>query len=99
MGGSPSTQPHIEPVFVNQQQLLSLPPDEQKNQLGEMLFPKISTLDNTNAGKITGMLLELEVQELVRLLEEPRELRSKVVEAQQVLQEAQQSVGDVQASQ
>jgi len=50
-----------------QAQLQSVPPPQQKQILGEALFPKIQVLQPELAGKITGMLLEMENQELVNL--------------------------------
>lgn len=50
-----------------QNQLANAPPPQQKQILGEAIFPKISTLQPELAGKITGMLLEMDNQELVNL--------------------------------
>lgn len=49
------------------QQLASVSPSQQKQILGEALFPKISVMQPELAGKITGMLLEMENGELVNL--------------------------------
>ncbi|XP_069337765.1 polyadenylate-binding protein 1-like isoform X1 [Eulemur rufifrons] len=66
--------------------LASAPPQEQKQMLGERLFPLIQAMHPTLAGKITGMLLEIENSELLHMLESPESLRSKVDEAVAVLQ-------------
>ncbi|RKF57667.1 Polyadenylate-binding protein, cytoplasmic and nuclear [Golovinomyces cichoracearum] len=66
---------------VLQAQLGSMPPPQQKQILGEALFPKIQAMQPELAGKITGMLLEMENQELVNLIEDEAALRSKVDEA------------------
>jgi polyadenylate-binding protein len=50
-----------------QTQLAAVPPAQQKQLLGEALFPKIQSMQPELAGKITGMLLEMENQELVNL--------------------------------
>lgn len=54
-------------VGVLQSQLATVPPQQQKQILGEALFPKIQAMQPELAGKITGMLLEMENQELVNL--------------------------------
>ncbi|XP_062865344.1 polyadenylate-binding protein 1b isoform X1 [Trichomycterus rosablanca] len=61
-------------------------PQEQKQMLGERLFPLIQNMHPTLAGKITGMLLEIDNSELLHMLESPESLRSKVDEAVAVLQ-------------
>lgn len=53
--------------------------------LGERLFPLIPAMHPTLAGKITGMLLEIDNSEL-HMLESPESLHSKVDEAVAVLQ-------------
>jgi polyadenylate-binding protein len=50
-----------------QAQLAAAPPAQQKQILGEMLFPKISAINAELAGKITGMLLEMDNNELINL--------------------------------
>ncbi|XP_037055965.1 polyadenylate-binding protein 4-like [Peromyscus leucopus] len=84
--------------------LAAAPPQEQKQMLGEHLFPLIQTMHSNLAGKITGMLLEIDNSELLHMLESPESLRSKVDEAVAVLQahhakkEAAQKVGTVAAA-
>lgn len=46
--------------------------------LGERLFPLIQDVHPSLAGKITGMLLEIDNSELLHMLESPETLRSKV---------------------
>merc|ERR1712008_640733 len=60
-------------------------PSEQKQMLGERLFPLIQGLFPDMAGKITGMLLEIDNSELVHMLEHKESLSSKVEEAVAVL--------------
>jgi polyadenylate-binding protein len=50
-----------------QAQLAQVSPAQQKQLLGEALFPKIQVMQPELAGKITGMLLEMENTELVNL--------------------------------
>ncbi|XP_038169799.1 polyadenylate-binding protein 4-like isoform X2 [Arvicola amphibius] len=66
--------------------LAAAPLQEQKQMLGERLFPLIQTMHSNLAGKITGMLLEIDNSELLHMLESPEYLRSKVDEAVAVLQ-------------
>merc|ERR1719476_187167 len=59
---------------------------EQKQMLGERLFPLIQRMFPDLAGKITGMLLEIDNAELVHMLEDQNSLKGKVEEAVAVLQ-------------
>ncbi|XP_071776860.1 polyadenylate-binding protein 1-like [Centroberyx gerrardi] len=66
--------------------LAAAPLMDQKQLLGERLYPLIQTLHPNLAGKITGMLLEIDNSELLHMLETPESLHSKVDEAVAVLQ-------------
>ena len=50
-----------------EQQLASLAPAQQKQMLGESIYPKILQMQPALAGKITGMLLEMDPSELIAL--------------------------------
>ena len=65
--GMPGGPEGIAGSGLLQSQLASVPPAQQKQLLGEALFPKIQNMQPELAGKITGMLLEMENQELVNL--------------------------------
>lgn len=66
--------------------LSEAPPQEQKQMLGERLFPLIHHMYPELAGKITGMLLEIDNSELLHMLESRESLKAKVEEAVAVLQ-------------
>ena len=53
--------------------------------LGENLYPLVDQLEQENAAKVTGMLLEMDQPEVLHLLESPEALKSKVAEAMDVL--------------
>merc|ERR1719262_168508 len=65
--------------------LASAPPGMQKQMLGEKLYAAISRTQPDMAGKITGMMLEMDNSELLILLESPEQLNAKVEEARRVL--------------
>lgn len=70
--------------------LAAAQPAEQKQMLGERLFPLIEPMYPSIAGKITGMLLEIDNSELVHMLEHNESLKAKVDEAVAVLHAHQQ---------
>ena len=67
--------------------LASASPAEQKQTLGEALYPLIAAINEPLAGKITGMLLEMDIMELLHLIETPEALLAKVQEAMAVLEQ------------
>ena len=58
--------------------LANATPQEQKQMLGERLFPLIQQMQPELAGKITGMLLEIDNTELLHMLESRESLKAKV---------------------
>merc|ERR1712186_290189 len=80
-GGGPSAS-------INAAQLAAAPPSVQKQMIGEKLYPAIAKFQPELAGKITGMMLEMDNSELLILLESEQQLRNKVEEALTVLQSA-----------
>jgi len=72
-----------EPLTIK---ALAAAPEEQKKQMiGERLFPLIQQRQPDLAGKITGMLLEMDNGELIHLLESRDALHEKIDEAMAVL--------------
>jgi polyadenylate-binding protein len=67
--------------------LVNLPPEQQKQMIGERLFPLVQAVQPVLAGKITGMFLEMDNSELLGLLEDKEALENKVQEAIQVLKQ------------
>lgn len=76
--------PGQEPLTTSM--LSAAPPQEQKQMLGERLYPLIHSMHPEWAGKITGMLLEIDNAELLHMLDSRESLRAKVDEAVVVLQ-------------
>lgn len=88
MGQSPAPNANIQDgTSALQAQLTTAAPGQQKQLLGEALFPKIQVMQPELAGKITGMLLEMDNAELVGLIEDESALRAKVDEALTVYDE------------
>eukprot|EP00941_MAST-03F_sp_MAST-3F-sp1_P004022 g4022.t1 len=91
----PMMQPPMVPPQQQQQQdvgtltpaaLANASPSDQKNMIGERLYPLVHAEQPDLAGKVTGMLLDgMETAELLQLLEDSGSLRSKILEAMEVL--------------
>ncbi|KAI5712903.1 hypothetical protein M8J76_010508 [Diaphorina citri] len=92
IGGIQPAAAGVQAVHVQGQEpltstmLAAAQPQEQKQMLGERLFPLIQRMYPELAGKITGMLLEIDNAELLYMLEHNESLKSKVEEAVAVLQ-------------
>ncbi|KAI9838371.1 MAG: Protein phosphatase PP2A regulatory subunit B [Sarea resinae] len=80
------------------QALTAAPPPQQKQMLGEALYPKIQAQQPELAGKVTGMLLEMDNVELLNLIDDESALRAKVDEALAVYDEYVKTKGDGDAS-
>ncbi|XP_051162843.1 polyadenylate-binding protein 4-like [Leptopilina boulardi] len=88
----PVQAPPVQAVHIQGQEpltasmLAAAPLQEQKQMLGERLFPLIQCMYPQLTGKITGMLLEIDNSELLHMLEHGESLKAKVEEAVAVLQ-------------
>jgi hypothetical protein len=69
--------------------------EQQKQLLGECLFPLISQVQPAFAGKIMSMLLEMDNGELHNLLVSPEALNAKIVEAVSALEMHESGMKDV----
>uniref|UniRef100_A0A672HWH2 PABC domain-containing protein n=1 Tax=Salarias fasciatus TaxID=181472 RepID=A0A672HWH2_SALFA len=65
----------VEPLTASV--LAAAPLIDQKQILGERLYPLIHAIHPILAGKITGMLLEIDNSELLHMLESPESLHQK----------------------
>jgi len=87
--GLPQPPAAIVPPSRNQPltaQVLANATEEQRtNMIGERLYPLVALQQPDNASKITGMLLEMEISDLLNLLESPAALNEKIQEALAVL--------------
>lgn len=89
----PPAQP--QPQQPQQQSLrqiiMSMPAEQAKNTLGERLYTNINTTHPSEAAKVTGMLLEMENNEIMELIDNGQLLEAKVREALEVLSRHQQN--------
>ncbi|KAF2724809.1 polyadenylate binding protein [Polychaeton citri CBS 116435] len=83
--GRAPNRPQASGIDLNA--LHAAPPAQQKQMLGEALYPKIHAQQPELAGKITGMLLEMDNGELLDLTSNEDALRAKVEEAMNVYDE------------
>lgn len=82
----PGPLPQPQPLTI--QQLAAAPESTKKQMIGERLFPLVQVQQPKLAGKITGMLLEMDNGELIHLLESRTALSEKIMEAVTVLKRA-----------
>ncbi|XP_077220325.1 poly(A)-binding protein 5 [Tasmannia lanceolata] len=85
-------RPAPVPITALASALASASPEHQRLMLGEQLFPLVERLEHDAAGKVTGMLLEMDQTEVLHLIESPDALKKKVAEAVEVLRQAQGAV-------
>jgi len=75
----------LAPASLAPAALATASPMEQKQMLGEVIYMNIVQTQPELAGKITGMLLEMDNAELIHLLDSPDAMTAKVNEALAVL--------------
>lgn len=73
------------PITALASALASATPEHQRVMLGEQLYPLVERIERDQAGKVTGMLLEMDQTEVLHLIESPDALQKKVAEALEVL--------------
>ena len=73
----PLNQPPAEPYSM------SLP--NEKDQLGEILYALVEKKNSANASKITGMLLEMEVDQIQSIIKDQSQLDKWIDEALKVI--------------
>jgi len=78
----------LSPEALTIKLLAAAPEEQQKQMIGERLFPLIKHSEPVRAGKITGMLLEMDNGELIHLLENVEARNEKISEAIAVLDSA-----------
>jgi hypothetical protein len=69
----PPMMPYAQPAMPN-----------DKDQLGEMLYALVEKKNSANASKITGMLLEMEVDQIQTIIKDPNQLDKWIEEATKV---------------
>lgn len=92
-GGMPYPPPYPVPPMrtptpLSTANLMGKSSSDMKQILGEKLYQQIQQVEPQKAGKITGMLLEMDHTEILHLLESRESLLSKVNDALLVLQHA-----------
>ncbi|KAL8617095.1 hypothetical protein ACOMHN_014266 [Nucella lapillus] len=83
----PPVQPRVTPEKPSWTTLAAVSPEEHKQMIGERLHTQIHQIYPGLTKKITGMLLEMDNKDLLRLLESPEMLKSSADDAAKVLQQ------------
>lgn len=83
----PTGAPQPPPPQHQRAQLLAANPADQKQLLGEIIYMRIFEKHADLAGKITGMLLEMDNAELLSLIDDEAAMDAKVNEAISVLED------------
>eukprot|EP00730_Choanoeca_flexa_P014396 TRINITY_DN6280_c0_g1_i1.p1 TRINITY_DN6280_c0_g1~~TRINITY_DN6280_c0_g1_i1.p1 ORF type:complete len:608 (+),score=219.06 TRINITY_DN6280_c0_g1_i1:73-1824(+) len=86
-GGPPVPQANVPRPGLDEAQLKGLAPEQQKQMAGNFIYQAILPQYKEDAGKITGMLLEKPIEELVTSIN-TNQLQILVQQAHQVLEQA-----------
>lgn len=86
-GNAPPGPPGGAGGKLNPSALANADPTQQKQMIGEKIFSLVQAVEPRLAGKITGMLLEMDNTELLHLIESQEALMSKINEALTVLKQ------------
>mmetsp|Transcript_37643 Transcript_37643/g.77134 ORF Transcript_37643/g.77134 Transcript_37643/m.77134 type:complete len:220 (-) Transcript_37643:45-704(-) len=78
-------------LFAEELNSLSSGP-AKKQRIGERLYPKVCRINPTWAGKLTGMILEIDNAELLDMLEDDELLLAKVHQGMRILRQAGEDV-------
>lgn len=81
-------QPEFYPILPAEPQIGDLPND--KEQLGEYLYPLVEVKTPQYASKVTGMLLEMETKQIHNIIRDPNQLDKWINEALRVLSKSEQ---------
>jgi len=84
--GPPIAAALVPPPALTREVLERMPPQQQKQVLGERLFPACQRFQPNLGGKLTGMILELPSAQILELLENEEKLKQKIQEGIKVLQ-------------
>nr|XP_027213587.1 uncharacterized protein LOC113806634 isoform X1 [Penaeus vannamei]XP_027213588.1 uncharacterized protein LOC113806634 isoform X1 [Penaeus vannamei] len=85
----------LQPIYCQMEEEIKRPEEvlpgpktisKEKQELGEIIYEKLATRYPTEASKLTGMLLQMEYRDLLRVIAEPEHLTEKVELALHVLQ-------------
>ena len=74
-----------EQQMFDPRQLNGLTPENQKLCIGEEIYAKVFENNRARAGLITGMFLEFDISELVKMFNTPETFNATVAEANRIL--------------
>lgn len=81
-----ATMQSMQPI--KREEIDAMTDDQRRNTFGERIFYLIDSIGDVRCSKITGMMLELPVNDLMKIISDPNELLKKIDEANEVLNQA-----------